>query len=186
MERFPFDDEYVRRLKERDPETSAHFAAYFGGLLVAKLRRRLASREAIEDVRQEVLTRVLAKLDELQDGRKLGAFVHSFSDLVLKEWYRREARPDVSNGEEVEIADETSVEDELVADESRQLVRKVLGAMRSRDADLLRAIFFEDADKGEICRRFEVDRTYLRVLLHRALKQFRTEYCRKPKPPPDC
>src|ERR1051325_1278869 len=94
MELFPFDDDYVRRLREGDRETAAHFEAYFRDLLLIKLRRKLDSRQAIEDVRQEVFARVFAKLAELHDGRKLGSFVNSTCNHVLMEWYRLESRSD--------------------------------------------------------------------------------------------
>jgi RNA polymerase sigma-70 factor (ECF subfamily) len=37
----------------------------------------------------------------------------------------------------------------------------------------LKAVFLEDADKSEVCRRFDVNRDYLRVLVHRAKIRFR-------------
>ena len=45
-----------------------------------------------------------------------------------------------------------------------------------KDRDVLRALFFEECDKDEICRRFKVDRDYLRVLVHRAKARFRTAF----------
>lgn len=184
MERFPFDDDYVRRLKERDPEVSEHFSTYFGALLLAKLSRRLRSRDTIEDVRQEVFIRVLMKLDELKDSSRLGAFVNSVCDYVLLETYRR-LHADESRGEESDVPDPTNLEEELVAKESREMVVTVLDEMNPRDQALLRAVFFDETDKDEICRTFGVDRPYLRVLIHRALKRFAEEYCRKWGPPPD-
>ena len=62
MELFVFDDEYVRRLREGDRETAAHFHAYFRDLLLLKLRRRLRTLEAIDEVRQEVFARCIAHL----------------------------------------------------------------------------------------------------------------------------
>jgi len=184
MERFPFDDDYVRRLKERDPQVSEHFSTYFGGLLLAKLRRRLSSRELIEDVRQEVLLRVLMKLDDLQDSRKLGAYVNSVCNLVLQETYRRLLR-DAPAGESPDCPGSLDIENELVAEETRRSVRETLESLPEHDSELLRAVFFEEADKDEICLRFGVTREYLRVLVHRALKAFRKRYCRKCEPPPD-
>jgi RNA polymerase sigma-70 factor, ECF subfamily len=178
MELFPFDDDYVRRLREGDRETSAHFESYFSDLLLIKLRRKLASRAAIDDVRQEVYTRVFSKLPELQDGRKLGSFVNSVCNLVLMEWYRADARSDPRDSTEMDIADQTDILGALVTRESAERVRRVLKRMPSRDADLLRAIFFDEGDKEEICRRLGVDRTYLRVLLHRAKEKFRSEFRR--------
>ena len=176
MERFPFDDDYVRRLKERDPHVSEHFSTYFGGLLLAKLRRRLRSREEIEDVRQEVLIRVLMKLDDLQDSRKLGAYVYSFCDMVLKEEGRRRLRDVVMPGENPDPPDPKDLEKELEDAETRMQVRETLASLPPRDAELLREVFLEEADRDEICRRRGVDRAYLRVLAHRALKHFRKKY----------
>ena len=41
---------YVRRLREGDRETAAHFHGYFRELLLLKLRRRLRTLEAIDEV----------------------------------------------------------------------------------------------------------------------------------------
>ena len=73
MDRFSFDDDYVRRLREGDRETAAHFYSYFRDLLLMKLRRRLSSAHAVDEVRQEVFMRTLERLDQVRDGRKLGA-----------------------------------------------------------------------------------------------------------------
>ena len=179
MERFPFDDEYVRRLREGDRETAAHFESYFSDLLRIKLRRKLASRQAIEDVRQEVYARVFARLGELRDARKLGAFVNSVCNLVLMEWYRDASREEAHDSTEFDIADQTNILEALVTRESADRVRRILARMPPRDAGILRAIFLDEGDKEEVCRRFGVDRTYLRVLLHRAKERFRSEFRRK-------
>jgi hypothetical protein len=58
-------------------------------------------------------------------------------------------------------------------------VRRVIETLPERDADILRSVFLEREDKDAICRRFDIDRDYLRVLLHRAKKVFRTQYLRR-------
>ena len=179
MELFPFDDEYVRRLREGDRETSAHFDSYFRELLLIKLRRKLDSRQAIDDVRQEVFVRVFAKLPELQDARKLGSFVNSTCNHVLMEWYRIESRSDAFAQAVVDPGEQTTIEEELVNEERKARVQRVLGRLSPRDADILRALFIDEGTKDEVCRRFDVDRGYLRVLLHRAKKSFRSEFRKK-------
>jgi RNA polymerase sigma-70 factor (ECF subfamily) len=179
MELFPFDDEYVRRLREGDRETSAHFDSYFRELLLIKLRRKLDSRQAIDDVRQEVFVRVFAKLPELQDARKLGSFVNSTCNHVLMEWYRIESRSDAFAQAIVDPGEQTTIEEELVNEERKARVQRVLGRLSPRDADILRALFIDEGTKDEVCRRFGVDRGYLRVLLHRAKKSFRSEFRKK-------
>src|SRR6185436_6342652 len=181
MERFPFDDDYVRRLREGDLDTWEHFEAYFHDLLLIKLRRKLNSTQAIDDVRQEVYKRVLMKLPGLADARKLGSFVNSVCNLVLMEWYRDASRSNANphDSTENDIADQTNLLEELITRESDARVRRVLSRLRSPcDAEILRAIFLDDGDKAEVCRRFGVDRTYLRVLLHRAKEKFRAEFRR--------
>lgn len=179
MELFPFDDDYVRRLREGDRETATHFESYFRELLLIKLRRKLDSKQAIEDVRQEVFARVFAKLSELQDPRKLGSFVNSICNHVLMEWYRMESRSDAFAGFEVDQVTQSNIEDDLVTEETKARVRRVLGRMPARDANILKALFLEEGTKDEVCGRFGVDRKYLRVLLHRAKEKFRSEFRRK-------
>lgn len=181
MELFAFDDEYVRRLRQGDREIEEHFEAYFRELLLIKLRRRLARPDAIEDVRQEVLLRVVAKLDDLRDGRKLGAFVNSFCEHVLRERYRDDAKA-LRTDHVPEPAPSPDIEHELVEEETRARVRRVLDRLPERDAEILRALFIRERNKDEICREFGVDRRYLRVLLHRAKEKFRAEFRRKSTP----
>ena len=178
MELFVFDDDYVRRLREGDGETAAHFHAYFRDLLLLKLRRRLRSLDAIDEVRQEVFTRCLQHLDSLKDARKLGAFVNSICNRVLMEYYRAEGRTEALD-EQAEIADPSDVGAAYDSARSSARVRRVLQDLPDRDAQLLRAVFLEEGDKEEVCRRFGVDRAYLRVLLHRAKDKFRAQYLRR-------
>jgi hypothetical protein len=58
--------------------------------------------------------------------------------------------------------------------ERKDLVRNVLEELPKKDQYILRAVFLEDADKAEVCKRFDVNRDYLRVLIHRAKMRFRS------------
>ncbi|HYK00209.1 MAG TPA: sigma-70 family RNA polymerase sigma factor [Thermoanaerobaculia bacterium] len=178
MDLFSFDDDYVRRLRDGDRETAAHFNSYFRDLLYAKLRRRLRSMDAIEEVRQEVFLRTLERLDQIADGRKLGAFVNSTCNHVLMEYYRQESRA-VSLDEHPEKAGTTDLEVAYDSAHNTARVRAVLAAMDNRDAEILKALFIDDADKDGICEGYGVDRQYLRVLLHRAKAKFRAAFMRR-------
>jgi RNA polymerase sigma-70 factor (ECF subfamily) len=61
-------------------------------------------------------------------------------------------------------------------DEDRAHVRAVMGTLPQKERQLLHWLFFEEADKDEVCRRLGIDRNYLRVLLHRAKQRFKTEF----------
>ena len=179
MELFVFDDDYVRRLREGDRDTANHFHAYFRDLLLLKLRRRLASIDAVDEVRQEVFVRCFQHLGDLREPRKLGAFVNAICNRVLMEYYRAEGRTEALTDEAEEIPDPADSVASLDSARSVARVRRVLEALPPRDSDILKAVFLEEGDKEEICRRFGVERDYLRVLLHRAKEKFKAFYLRR-------
>jgi len=178
MELFVFDEDYVRRLREGDRETAAHFHAYFRELLLLKLRRRLRTLEAIDEVRQEVFTRCIAHLDQLHDARKLGAFVNSICNNVLMEYYRAEGRTE-SLEDQPDIRQSSNMDAALDSARNTARVRRILETLPQRDSEILRAVFLEEADKEEICSRFGIERDYLRVLVHRAKEKFKAHYLRR-------
>jgi RNA polymerase sigma-70 factor (ECF subfamily) len=67
-----------------------------------------------------------------------------------------------------------SPEARMVTEERKEMVAKVLGEMVEKDRVLLRRLFLDEEDKDVVCREFNVDRAYLRVLVHRARIRFRT------------
>lgn len=178
MELFPFDDDYVGRLRAGDRATEEHFHAYFRELLLVKLRRRLRSMQAVDEVRQEVFLRVLQRLGELRDGRKLGAFVNSTCNLVLMEYYRAESRTEALDAN-TDVALASDSDARIDSARTRTRVRRALEQLEPRDAEILRAVFLEDGDKDEICKRYGIERSYLRVLLHRAKEKFRAQFVRR-------
>jgi HJR/Mrr/RecB family endonuclease len=92
MELFSFDAEYLQRLRDNDPATEAHFVSYFGTLMLIKLRRRVRSLDAIDDIRQEVFARVIGRLETIRNPQQLGSYVNSVANNVMQEYYRRETR----------------------------------------------------------------------------------------------
>jgi len=179
-----FDANYIENLRAGDPRTQEHFVGYFTELLHLKLRSRLQSPHAIEDVRQETFARVLAGLDKpgaLRQPESLGAFVNTVCNNVLFEHYRTSSRS--QSLDEEGAADLPAVNtDALSLAASGQLkvkVRKILLDMPLRDRMLLKAIFLDERNRDEVCREFGVEREYLRVLLHRAKQDFKAEYLKR-------
>ena len=178
VQRQSFDAGYIERLINSDAETERDFAAYFGELLVIKLRSRLRSPEQIQDVVQETFLRVLKTLREsgIDTPGALGSFVNSVCTNVLFEVYRSQSRAAEPLTES--ISEEKSADSTLLDEEMRSNVRHVLSELPEKDRKILRWIFFDERDKGEICRLLNVDREYLRVVVHRAKQRFRTSFLR--------
>lgn len=179
-----FDADYLEALREGDPRTEEHFACYFTELLQLKLRSRLRSPQAIEDVRQETFARVLAtvrKKDGLRQPERLGPFVNTVCNNVLLEHYRQSSRSDSldEEGAAEPQARGASVLDAVESKQMEQQVREVLGELPDHDRSLLKAVFLDERDRDDVCREFGVDRDYLRVLLHRAKHVFKAAYLKR-------
>jgi RNA polymerase sigma-70 factor (ECF subfamily) len=176
----PFDESYVERLQAGDFRTQEHFIAYFTELIQLKLRSRLNSLQAIEDVRQETFTRVFAALRDgkIRQPDRLGAFVNSICNNVLLEHYRGSSRDDsLDNEEQPEIpAANVDVLGAIANKQITEKIREILDEMPERDRRLLQEVFLEERDKDAVCSDFGVDREYLRVLLHRAKQAFKSLY----------
>jgi len=179
-----FDASYIERLWAEDRETQEHFVGYFTQLLQIKLRSRLQSLHAIEDVRQETFARVFAVLRKdggLRQPERLGAFVNSVCNNVLLEHYRLSGRSDSLDEEgrpELPALGADAL-DIVGARQIKDKVREILLDLPLRDRSLLKAVFLDERDRDQVCMEFGVDRDYLRVLLHRAKQEFKTEYIKR-------
>lgn len=175
-----FDDEYVRRLTGNDPATERHFGDYFGELMQVKLRNRVRSPQLREDIVQETFLRVLAFLRKsggLEHPERLGAFVNTVCHNVLMEHFRTERRMAEGPGQLYEPAGFMADGESTLATEQRvKCVGKVLAQLPSKDRQILKALFLEEKDKDAVCQEMNVDREYLRVLLHRAKARFRESF----------
>lgn len=176
-----FDESYLERLRAGDFRTQEHFVAYFSELIQIKLRSRLHSPQAIEDVRQETFVRVFAALrseGRIRQPERLGAFVNALCNNVLLEHYRASQRSTSLEEEDEQDLPAVVVDllGALAAQQMQEKVREILADLPERDRRLLREVFLEERDKDEVCRDFGVDRDYLRVLLHRAKQSFKSLY----------
>ena len=185
MDFFAFDDVYLERLRSGDFRTEQHFVSYFSELIRLKLRSRVPSTEIVDELKQEVFVRVFSTLrsvEGIRQASRLGAFVNSVCNNVLLEHYRSSSRttPLQEDNEPPEIPD--SKVDILGTVMSKQIagrVRSVLETLTERDRRLLKEIFLEERDKDAVCRDFQVDRGYLRVLLHRTKQTFKAQFMKE-------
>ena len=184
MQLYSFDAGYVDSLRAGDRQTQEHFVGYFSELLRLKLRSRLQCPHAIEDVSQETFARVFSVLRKdggLRQPERLGAFVNMVCNHVLSEHYRS-----TSGSESLDVEGRPELPDQgadalqiVAAGQIREKVREILLDLEPRDRSLLKAVFLDERDRDEVCREFGVDRDYLRVLLHRAKQEFKTEYVKR-------
>jgi RNA polymerase sigma-70 factor, ECF subfamily len=181
LEFFAFDASYVEKLRAGDAYIEGHFVNYFSELIRLKLRSRLNSKETMEDVSQETFMRVLTLLrgeGGLRQPDRLGPFVNSVCNHVLSEHYRSLKRTEaaIDEAEATISGREPSALSLLEAKDTERVVRQILNQLPERDRRLLQSVLLEERNKDEVCAEFGITREYLRVLLHRAKKSFKSRY----------
>lgn len=174
-----FDESYLSRLRAGDFPTQEHFRKYFTALMKVKLQLRLKSAEAIEDVQQETFVRFYVALREarIKQPRSLGSYVNSICNNILKETWRPDPTISLDDDEAPELPAAPVDLSKIIDDrQAAQKVQKVIEQLPERDRRVLRAIFFEERDKDEVCRELGITRDNLRLLLHRAKQKFKHLY----------
>ena len=186
MDFFPFDAEYLRRLRMHDAATEEHFADYFSIRLMQTLLKRGVSRHVADDVVQDTFVIVLNavnKPDGIRQPTSFGAFVFGTMRNLVSQHRRLEVR-NISLGDidEERLEVEWDIEYELIKRENAFRAQQVLTELSKDDpkaGDLLRASFMDEKEKDQICAELGVTREYLRVLTFRARKQFLRLYLQK-------
>jgi RNA polymerase sigma-70 factor, ECF subfamily len=172
---FEFNAMYINSLRQGDPSTENHFVSHFGPILFKKLRRKLRSTDQAHDLRQETFLRVLTLLRSEQGVRNPERFeilVLGVCNNVLLESYRQRKRL-VQMAPEFDLASHASGPDDyVIAGEAGNYVKRMMERLDPNDRAILQAVFLEEQDRDEICRRFSITRSYLRLLIYRAKKTF--------------
>jgi len=172
-----FDADYLARLTHGDPDTEQHFFSYFNNAIWLKLRNRVRARHLIDEIRQETFARVLSYLRSgkpIHYPERFGGFVQGVCNNVMLEVLRSESSHPRSGEVPIDPPDHrVKFASEIVTEERKRAVGEVLSDMPDKERTLLKMVFLEEGDRAEICKRFNVDGNYLRVLLHRAKEKFR-------------
>jgi RNA polymerase sigma-70 factor, ECF subfamily len=177
----PFNEQYLRALENRDSAIEAHLVAYFRKSIRIQLRNRLRSPECVQDASQETFLRVFTHFrlgKSLQNPTSLPAFVHGVCRNVAMEMLRSSSRHHQLSKNTAEYANPNDdPEDHMVTVERKRIVKEILNKLAPKDQELLRRLLLgeeNEENRKAVCREFQVDRGYLRVLLYRARLQFKT------------
>jgi RNA polymerase sigma factor (sigma-70 family) len=180
----PFNGEYLRRLRNREAETSEHFYAYFKPRLQAKLRARRLSESDVQELMQDTIVRVLQGVynDAIRTPEAFGGYVSGVCDNVLRDFFngslsRERFFVDI---DEIDLSDPTpGIEADILRRERQELAQGILDDMSPKNRNLLRAKVHEELSNDEMCARFGASSPdTVRVMLCRARKRF-AKACRK-------
>src|SRR5882724_177796 len=174
MELYSFNDEYLSRLRAREPAIEEHFVSYFSDRLRITLRARGIDTHMIDDVRQETFCRVwmAVRAGTIMNPEGFGAYVHSVCKNVLLESRRNEKRNEHESLQSRDIADEKCGLEELMQrQENEQLIRDALSRLSQKEHQLLLAYYSHDAhalkEREQLAKKESLPLSHLRVLVQR-------------------
>ena len=138
--------------------------------------RKLRSKTAAEDVRNETLLRVIQALraGTLRTPDALPAFVLGIARNVVLEELRKQNRTD-------ELGDRDfagEIPEEPADPAVKRAIESTMDRLKPREKDILRLTYFDELSKEEISERLGILPDRVRLVKSRALKSFREFYWR--------
>jgi RNA polymerase sigma-70 factor (ECF subfamily) len=175
-----FDAEYLQALTDRKEDVEQHLVSHFQRAVQSKLRLQLRSPELAQDACQETFLRVFNYFRSgktLDNPASLPGFVHKVCHNIGLEFLRAHTRhPQLAEDMPEPVDTAPSPERQVVTEERKQIVQRILRDLPGKDRELLRRVFLEEEDKDAVCSELGVDRNYLRVLLYRARLRMKTAW----------
>ena len=171
-----FDDDYLTRLRNGHEETAKHFDAYFRRMLRIKLWPKFG-RSVKEDLMDDVMAAAMEKIlaGEPRDPACLAAYVRAICTNLAK---RADPNPNqAADFNFDQISDRAlTAEEQMILQEKARNVRSVLTTLKSRDRLILIDLFFNELHRDEVCRKYNVSREQLRLILFRARARFQKKW----------
>jgi RNA polymerase sigma-70 factor (ECF subfamily) len=165
----------VRRIQAGEAAAESELVARFSRGLLLMLRRLVQNPALADDLHQETLSLVLAKIHrgEVREPERLAGFIRSTARNLFIADRRKEARyRALDDGEEEgprPLADPgpAPLERVVAAEEARQ-VQKLLSELRfERDRQLLLRFYLSDDSKERLCADLEIEpERFNKVLFH--------------------
>jgi len=168
----------VRRIQAGDAAAESELVARFSHGLLLMLRRLVQNPALADDLHQETLALVLAKIrgGEVREPEKLAGFIHSTARNLFIADRRKEARYRAFDEGEEEglhaapaLAGRAPVPlEQVLAEEEARQVQRLLAELRfDRDRQLLLRFYLSDDSKEEICADLEIEpQRFHKVLFH--------------------
>lgn len=143
----------------------------------------LHSKTDAEDIRAETFLRVIQALrqDKLRSNASLPSFIVGIALNVIREHNRRGSKTQQFDGNEVNLAGDSSAETAFLDHETRESVLEVIKHLKPREREFLRMYYYEELSKEAISRSLGIKEERMRLIKSRALKAFQSMYERLKK-----
>jgi RNA polymerase sigma-70 factor, ECF subfamily len=171
----------VARIQAGDRAAEEELVARFSRGLLLMLRRLARDGALADDLHQETLALVLAKIrrGELREPERLAGFIRSTARNLFIADRRKESRYGAfAEGEEEAIAAPESAGhsplDRTMAEEEARQVHRLLGELRfDRDRQVLLRFYLSEDGRDEICAELGIEPERFNQVVHRARERLR-------------
>ncbi len=138
----------------------------FMGFLV----KRLGNRADAEDVLQEFCIRVLARKDQLREVERMDAWLYAVLRSALNDHYRKAGRSRRLNDAVAQEMNTAALEEDPAEAMGVvcNCVKGLVPGLRPSDADLIRRLDIDGADRATLAAELDLKPGTLNVRLHRA------------------
>jgi RNA polymerase sigma-70 factor (ECF subfamily) len=164
----------VRRVPEGDRDAEAELCRRFSPAILAFARRRLRSREAVDEFAQDVFITFIEALrrSAIEDPARVGGFVLGICRNVSLDQVRLRERRAALWAEYGHVFEPDHSDISAPAPDAMKL-EDCLGQLTQRARDVIRFSYVDALSHVEVAERLDISETNARVLRHRTLHSLR-------------
>lgn len=139
---------------------------------------RLASREAAEDITSLTFLAAIENLHKFDTTKKLrlSAWLYKIASNKIIDFFRKKKMTPLDNYEAMIGEDDQSLMHNVEIDEYKVEVASILSTLHPRYQAVITMKFFTEMTNEEIAAALEISPANTAVILHRALKSFKSSY----------
>jgi len=167
------DNELVRLVLGGNQQAYARLVDKYKGRIFAHLYRMIGQRQDAQDLAQEVFTKAYFKLDTFHPDGNFSAWLYRVAANHCLDELRRRKQTVKTLGEEVELIDAKTPEDELLQKEQQQLLLRQMKGLEEEYRSVLVLRYIDQLSYKEISKALELPTTTVQMRLHRARKKLR-------------
>jgi len=172
----PDPGDLVARIAAGDRAAETHFiATYLRGVRALVRRRCRPNDPSVEDLVQDVLSRVLERLraGAIRDAAALPAYVQAAIAYATNAEYRTR-RPAEGIEAIADLPAPDNPAEQLDSNRRAAILRSLLAQLPvPRDREILVRFYLEEQDKDEVCRSLGIEASHFHRVVFRARERFR-------------
>jgi len=144
--------------------------------------KKVKNRESAEDITQESISILLEAIhaNKINDLDKINSFLIGTSYNLIKQYFDTKAKGALYSSEKDchALTESKTTENLLFSNDIKNAVRKALKRMNRREQAALKSYYLLGMSYEEISSQLNITLNHLKVILHRARKNFKKHFRR--------